>query len=105
LYLLQRRILLCLGNPTYKYWAAAMHGFTMVLRPTAATTRGFTMVLFTQAIGTTLSEVHVLYRLFVRLCKLWCFHHFLHYTILVMVLPFAIMSCMCNTANVEGGFH
>ena len=29
----------------------------------------------------------------------------LYSAVLVMVLPFAIMSCMRNTANVEGGFH
>ena len=46
-YALQRKILLRRENPTYRYWAAAMRGFKMVLRPTAAAARGFTMVLFT----------------------------------------------------------
>ena len=47
LYALQCRILSRWENLIYRYWAAATHGFTMVLRPTAAATRGFTMVLFT----------------------------------------------------------
>jgi len=56
-YALQCRIVLHRENPTYGYWAAATHGFKMVLRRTTAATRGFTMVL---SIGTTLSEVHAL---------------------------------------------
>ena len=51
-YALHRGILLRRENPTYRYWT-----------PLAAATRGFKMVLFTQAVGTTLSEVHALHRL------------------------------------------
>jgi len=64
-YALQRGILLCRENPTYRprYWAPATRGVKMVLRPTAVATRGFTMVIFTASrrpVGTTLSEVHAL---------------------------------------------
>ena len=40
LYALQRGILLHQENATYRYWAAAMRGFKMVLRHTAAATHG-----------------------------------------------------------------
>jgi len=46
-YAVQRGILLRRENPTYGFWAAATHGFKMVLRLTAAVRRGFTIVLFT----------------------------------------------------------
>ena len=49
-------------SDVYVFAAAASRGFKMVLRPTAATTRGCTMVLFTEAVETTLSEVHALHR-------------------------------------------
>ena len=47
-------------NPTYVFSAAASRGFKMVLRPTAAATRGCTMVLITEAVKTSLWEVHAL---------------------------------------------
>ena len=49
-------------SDVYVFAAAASRGFKMVLRPTAASTRGCTMVLFTEAVETTLSEVHALHR-------------------------------------------
>jgi len=47
-------------SDVYVLAAAASRGFKMVLRPTAAATRGCTMVLITEAVKTSLWEVHAL---------------------------------------------
>ena len=57
-YALQRGILLCRENPTYRYWAAATCGFTIVL---FAASRENTFVRGTCALASALLVFH--YRL------------------------------------------
>ena len=61
-YALQRGILLRWENPTYRYWAAATRGSKMVYGPPLQGRVVLQWFYSPRAVGTTLSEVHALYR-------------------------------------------